>query len=119
MVDHGSQQDESNKAFLKIVRRFSEKNKYNIVEPAHMDVNPPSIEEAFDRAVKRGATEILVHPYFLLPGKHASEDIPAQTQKAAEKHPDIKWEVTEPLGESDRILDTVTQRIENTLKTFS
>ena len=119
MVDHGSQQAESNETFLEIVRRFTEKNKYDIVEPAHMDIASPSIEEAFERAVKRGATAILVHPYFLLSGKHVREDIPALTQKAAEKHPNIKWGITEPLGESDSILDTVTQRIENTLKTFS
>lgn len=116
IVDHGSRQEESNQAFFKIVDRFARRGLYPIVEPAHMELSSPTIAEAFDRAVARGATEIIVHPYFLLPGKHWHEDIPRLCEAAAKKHPGIRWKVTAPLGESDLILDVVAERIDDCRK---
>ena len=37
-----------------------------IVEPAHMELAEPSIATAFARCVERGATTVVVFPYFLL-----------------------------------------------------
>ena len=112
LIDHGSRQEESNQAFFKIVERLARRGQYPIVEPAHMELSSPTLAEAFDRAVARGATELIVHPYFLLPGKHWHVDIPRLCEDASKKHPGVRWKVTPPLGESDLILDLVVERIE-------
>lgn len=113
IVDHGSKRDESNRAFLTIVQKFSERSKSFIVEPAHMELAPPTLEEAFDRAVARGAEEIVIHPFFLLPGNHLTKDIPALCKAAGKKHPHIPWKITQSLGESDLILDIIADRIKS------
>lgn len=112
LVDHGSRRAESNDAFLEIVARFASHAPYPIVEAAHMECAPPTIADAFDRCVARGAEEIVVHPYFLLPGKHWAHDIPALVAEAAKKHPGKSWKVTEPLGASSKIEEVVFERIE-------
>ena len=76
LVDHGSRRAESNDMLLDVVRNFAESSGLSIVEPAHMELAEPSIATAFARCVKRGATTVLVFPYFLLPGRHWNEDIP-------------------------------------------
>ncbi|TFH22194.1 MAG: cobalamin biosynthesis protein CbiX [Myxococcales bacterium] len=111
IVDHGSRRTEANQAFLTVVERFAERREHDVVEAAHMELAPPTLADAFERAIARGATRIIVHPYFLFAGRHSTEDIPRLCTEAA-AHSGVEWRVTEPLGLSDRILDTVAERIE-------
>ena len=98
IVDHGSRRAESNAALLEVVDLFKRSTPYRLVEPAHMELAEPSISMAFDRLVTRGARFVVVHPYFLLPGRHWAEDIPALAKSAAEPHPDVSYLVSAPLG---------------------
>lgn len=67
-------------------------------QAAHMELAEPTIEQAFDRCVAAGAKKIVLHPFFLSPGRHVMSDIPALMQGAAVRHPDVAWVVSEPLG---------------------
>jgi sirohydrochlorin ferrochelatase len=116
IVDHGSRRSESNEMLLEIVITFRQATQYAIVEPAHMELAEPSIATAFARCVDRGATFIIVHPYFLLPGRHWDEDIPALAAKAAERHPGVSYLVTAPLGAHPLMAQMITQRIEDCLR---
>lgn len=55
IVDHGSRISESNRMFEEVARRFA--GKYEIVEPAHMELAEPSIATAYAAAVARGALD--------------------------------------------------------------
>jgi sirohydrochlorin ferrochelatase len=90
-------------------KRFAEK--YEIVEPAHMELAEPSIATAYATCVKRGAERIVVCPFFLGPGKHWTEDIPRLTAHAAAKFPQTKYHVTQTLGIDDLILDLLDKRV--------
>lgn len=112
IVDHGSRRAESNAMLEHFVELFRASSHYAIVEPAHMELYEPSIEAAFDRCVERGATTVVVCPYFLLPGKHWDEDIPNLTRQAAERHPGVKWMVTAPIGLHPLMKQVVESRID-------
>ena len=112
LVDHGSRVAAANAEFERLVRDFAARSGFAIVEPAHMELAPPRIAEAFERAVAAGADEILVHPYFLAMGRHASEDVPAQCASAAARWPHLRWSLTAPLGSSPVVFDAVVERIE-------
>jgi sirohydrochlorin ferrochelatase len=85
---------------------------YDIVEPAHMEIAEPSIATAFARCVERGATQIIVTPFFLGPGKHWTGDIPRLTADASRNHAGTTYHVTMPLGIDDLILDLLNKRIQ-------
>ena len=85
VVDHGSRRAESNDLLLDVVAMFREQSGYEIVEPAHMEIAEPTIQTAFDRCVERGAKLVVIHPYFLAPGRHWKEDIPKLAAEAALK----------------------------------
>ncbi len=116
VVDHGSRQSESNAMLLDVVAMFQQQTGYAIVEPAHMELAEPSIQTAFDRCVEQGATRVVVFPYFLLPGRHWSRDIPALTAAAARHHPGIPFFVTAPVGQHSLMAEIMRQRIEHCLE---
>ena len=106
----------ANTEFERLVRDFAVRAGLAIVEPAHMELAPPTIADAFARAIAAGADEILVHPYFLAMGRHASEDVPAQCETAASRWPHVRWSLTAPLGSSPVIFDVITERIQDARK---
>lgn len=119
LVDHGSRVAAANTEFERLVREFATRSELDIVEPAHMELAPPTIADAFERVVTAGADEILVHPFFLAMGRHASEDVPAQCAAAAAQWPHVRWWLTAPLGSSPLIFDAITERVEEARKISS
>jgi sirohydrochlorin ferrochelatase len=117
IVDHGSRRRESNDMLLQAVESFKATAAYAIVEPAHMEIATPDIATAYDRFVEQGARRIVVFPYFLSPGRHWSEDIPALVAAAAERHPGTEWLVTAPFGLHSQMQQIIADRIESCLRT--
>jgi len=83
---------------------------FDIVLYAHMELAEPKISQAFDACVAEGAKEIIVHPYFLAPGRHSTKDIPRMVKDAAKKHPQVSYRITEPLGIHPKIIDVILER---------
>jgi sirohydrochlorin ferrochelatase len=112
IVDHGSRREQSNQMLEELAvcfaKRFAEK--YEIVEPAHMELAEPSIASAYAKCVKRGATRVMVCPFFLGPGKHWTQDIPQLTADAAAQFPQTQFHVAQTLGIDDLILDLLDKR---------
>jgi sirohydrochlorin ferrochelatase len=122
IVDHGSRRDESNRMLERVAGAFAERfsQRYGIVEPAHMELAEPSIATAYARCVERGATRVVVCPFFLGPGKHWTQDIPSLTAAAAAKFPQTKYHVTQTLGLDDLMLELLDKRVGHCVEnTFS
>jgi sirohydrochlorin ferrochelatase len=115
IVDHGSRRAEANEMLHEVALQFAERTGVAIVEPAHMELAEPTIAQAFGRCVARGAKHVVVCLYFLSPGRHSREDIPAMARAAADAHPGVTWSVTEPLGIDHRIAEVMLERIEASL----
>lgn len=116
IVDHGSRRAASNDALLDVVAQFRNSLPYRLVEPAHMELAEPSIDQAFDKLVADGAKFVVVHPYFLLPGRHWAEDIPRLAAEASAKHPVVKHLVTAPLGIHALMAQIMDDRIRHCLQ---
>jgi len=111
IVDHGSRRDQSNQMLLEVARLFDKHSHYSIVEPAHMELAEPSIDTAFARCVERGALRVVISPFFLLPGKHWYQDIPALAGDAAKKHPGVSHMVSAPIGTHPLMAQILESRI--------
>ena len=112
IVDHGSRRTQSNALLEEVARLFGERFRqaYDVVEPAHMELAEPSIASAYARCAQRGATRVVVLPFFLGPGKHWTGDIPRLTAEAAQAHPGTRYHVAMPLGIDDLILELLFKR---------
>lgn len=111
VVDHGSRRAESNDLLLEVASMFQRVSEMPIVEPAHMELAEPTIAQAFAKCVERGAETVVVFPYFLAPGRHWSQDIPALSAAAAAHHPGVRHLVTAPLGLDDLMAEIMQKRI--------
>lgn len=110
LVDHGSREPEANAVLEEVAARVRERAPDRMVRFAHMELAPPSLAEAIERCVAEGARDIVVHPYFLGPGRHASNDIPRLAREAAARHEGVKVRVSAPLGPHPLLADVVLER---------
>ncbi|MEQ9618616.1 MAG: CbiX/SirB N-terminal domain-containing protein [Deltaproteobacteria bacterium] len=111
LVDHGSTVSEANDMLVKITDlvRSDIGCGFDIVKHCHMELAEPTISQAFDECVAEGAGHIVVHPYFLAPGRHSTQDIPNMVKAAAGKHNGVTYTVTEPLGVHKKIVEVVLE----------
>lgn len=110
IVDHGSRREAANASLAVLARSVADAADFDLVQHAHMEIAEPSIAQAFDELSRAGATEIVVLPYFLAPGKHATEDIPELCAEAGARHPGIRWRLAERIGTSPLLRDAVLER---------
>lgn len=111
LVDHGSRRAASNALLGEVAERIAARlPEGTLIEPAHMELAAPTIAEAFDQLVARGASEVVVVPYFLSPGRHATEDVPRLAAEAAARHPEVAHRVAPPLGPHDLLDQLVLVR---------
>jgi sirohydrochlorin ferrochelatase len=111
LVDHGSRRAEANALLEDVAAQVRRRVPESIVEVAHLEIAEPDIFEGIDACVEKGAAQIVVHPYFLGPGRHTAEDIPAQVEHAREKHPNVRIQISEALGGHAALIDAILDRV--------
>lgn len=116
IVDHGSRRQESNLMLNDFVAMFRARTCYKIVEPAHMELVEPTIKDAFGKCVQQGASRVIVSPYFLSPGRHWKQDIPALVAEASKEQSNVPYIVTAPLGLHELMVDVMNDRIKYCLR---
>ncbi|MBE7464485.1 MAG: sirohydrochlorin cobaltochelatase [Planctomycetes bacterium] len=110
IVDHGSKREAANKMLEEVAVILRRQRPDLIVQIAHMELAEPTIAQGFEACVREGATEVIVHPYMLSPGRHAAQDIPVMASEAAKTHPGVKWRCTKPLGLHDKLGEVILER---------
>lgn len=114
ICDHGSRRAQSNDSLKDVAERFAVRfsGDCQIVEPAHMELAMPDIATAYASCVSRGARHIVVLPLFLAKGKHWTRDIPSLTNQASAKFPGTTYQIAEPLGMDELLLDLLKKRFD-------
>jgi sirohydrochlorin ferrochelatase len=116
LIDHGSTRDDANDLLSKVARMVREMSDFEIVCYAHMELAEPTIQQGFDTCVAEGATEVIVHPYFLGPGRHSVSDIPRMVAEAAAKHAGVSYRLTEPFGLDPIMGELILKRVRESLR---
>ncbi len=116
VIDHGSRREESNDQLLEYVELLKQHAGYKIVEPAHMEIASPNMAMAMDQCVRQGARYVVIHPWFLGPGRHWREHIPLLAAEAARAYPQLAYVITEPLGLHPGLVKATCDRITDALQ---
>jgi sirohydrochlorin ferrochelatase len=72
---HGSKVEAANEAVREVARRVETRSGY-VTAAAFLELAEPDLPRAVEALAGRGATWIVVLPYFLAPGRHAERDLP-------------------------------------------
>lgn len=111
IVGHGSRREEANQDVRAVARLIAARGPFACVEPAFLEIVSPTIDEGFAKLVRRGANHVIVHPYFLSPGRHTRGDIPLDVQAAASRHHGVTYQITEPLAAHPLVIEASIERI--------
>lgn len=114
LIAHGSRHAPANEDLRSLTARVAASGTYPIVEGAFLELAEPDIGTAGDLCIARGASRVLMVPYFLSEGIHLTRDLTAARDDLASRHPSARFQLGSPLG-PDRLLDElVDQRIAQT-----
>ncbi|MCI0507775.1 MAG: CbiX/SirB N-terminal domain-containing protein [Gammaproteobacteria bacterium] len=100
LIAHGSRRAQSNDEVRRLAERiFSQTNSgFDEVSAAFLELAEPSIPAGLEACIQRGATEVVVFPYFLAAGRHVVDDIPQAIAPVAAMHPQVKVHIASHLG---------------------
>ena len=111
LIDHGSRRDAANEmmnCMANLVQVMAGPDV--VVRYAHMELAAPTISDGVRACVESGATELIVFPYMLSPGKHSTGDIPRMVAEAAAAFPAIAVRVTSAFGVHEKLAEIVLAR---------
>ncbi len=111
LVDHGSRKREANDmltCMANLVQAMAGSDV--IVRSAHMELAEPSIAAGFASCVEAGATEIIVFPYMLSPGRHSTSDIPRMVAEVSISYPGVAFSVTPAFGVHEKLGEIILGR---------
>ncbi|HZM98179.1 MAG TPA: uroporphyrinogen-III C-methyltransferase [Pyrinomonadaceae bacterium] len=114
VVGHGSRREEANEDVRRAAQRIRECGRLPLVVAAFLEIAHPTIAEGFAQLVELGAKHVVVHPYFLSPGRHTRGDIPVEVRAAASRCA-VTYQITEPLAAHPRVIDASIERIRETI----
>jgi sirohydrochlorin ferrochelatase len=111
LIAHGSRQGPANDDLHELAGRIAARGEYPIVESCFLELAEPDIPTGGDRCVERGATRVLMVPYFLSAGVHLTRDMVAAREELAERHPGVEFRLGRPLGPDPLLDQVVLERI--------
>jgi sirohydrochlorin ferrochelatase len=110
-IGHGSKSSLANHQFIDFVQRAFDGMDTPIKGFGFLENAKPSIFQAVETAVQNGATEIAVVPVLLLPGVHASHDIPVELAMVKEIYPNLAILCSPPIGMDKNIINILMERL--------
>ncbi len=94
---HGSSIESANESVRRIAETVRLEGGFDFVEAAFLDQGRPDLASAVAALVQKGATRIVVLPYFLTLGVHLQRDLPKLVENLARAHQGVDIRVTPPL----------------------
>ena len=98
LIAHGSRQQSANDDLLELAARLAAQGTYPIVEACFLELSEPDIPTGGQRCVSRGASRVLLIPYFLSAGVHLRRDLTAARDDLSRLHPHCRLPPGHALG---------------------
>ncbi|MGE6379434.1 sirohydrochlorin chelatase [Peribacillus muralis] len=113
-ICHGSRVKEASAQAIDFIKVCMKSQSNQIQEYCFLELEAPSIEEAYERCIRQGATSIVAIPLLLLTAVHAKHDIPIILDKMKRQYPAVTLKYGRPIGVSDEMVDILVERLEET-----
>ncbi len=115
ILAHGSREKSTQNTLNQIVDYLKADFKGYEIESSYLQFSDNNLENGLNSLKAKGATEIVVIPYFLFSGVHIREDIPEEIKCYTAKNPDIKISMGETLGADKRLAQILSDRVKSAL----
>ncbi|MGA2213029.1 MAG: CbiX/SirB N-terminal domain-containing protein [Bryobacteraceae bacterium] len=113
---HGSRVESANQAVRDVASKMASSGRH-VVEAAFLEIGAPDLSRATGLLISRGATRVIVIPYFLTLGTHMQRDLPRLAQDASRAHGNIEIQITAPLDGHPALVQALLDRAAEALDT--
>ena len=110
IIAHGSRRAEANADAEELARLVLARGGFDIAQHAFLELAEPTIAAGGRMCAERGASSVVMMPYFLSAGVHVREDLAEARDQLAAEFPGVKFTLAEPLGLHPKIVDVVCER---------
>ncbi|HEY2723787.1 MAG TPA: CbiX/SirB N-terminal domain-containing protein [Pseudonocardiaceae bacterium] len=111
VVGHGSRDADGVEEFWALAEKVRHLAGDLLTGFGFIELAAPTVDEAIDDLVARGATEIVSVPLVLLSAGHLKNDGPAALGRARDRHPGVHFHLARDLGIEPRVLEVAADRI--------
>ena len=108
---HGSSVETANDAVRNVARSITDVGGFDLVEAAFLEQGRPDLADSVASVVSRGATRVVVVPYFLTLGLQLQRDLPGIVDRIRRIHPDVDIRVTQPLDGHPALGEILKERV--------
>ncbi len=112
---HGSRDESGISEFWEFAESWQRLRPDRLQAAGFLEFARPTIREACDDLVNRGAKRIAVVPAMLMAAGHVKNDVPSEIQEARERHPNIAFVMARPLDIHPGVLTLCHARYRATL----
>ncbi|HKX00552.1 MAG TPA: CbiX/SirB N-terminal domain-containing protein [Bryobacteraceae bacterium] len=112
---HGSSVETANDAVRNVAQSISDSGGFDLVEAAFLEQGRPDLAAAVASLVSKGATRVVVVPYFLTLGLHLQRDLPGIVDRIRLIHPGVDIRVSAPLDGHPALGEILKERVREAL----
>lgn len=109
LFSHGSVLCGSGEALDRHAGRLRAGGEWDVVEIGYMNYSVPTFAEAVVNCRDAGATEIVILPFFLVPGYFVTKSLPVHVDAARRDFPGLTFTIAGAIGRDDRLADAVIE----------
>jgi sirohydrochlorin cobaltochelatase len=110
LVGHGSLRQGAGAAMIRLAERAQAAGVAPIVCAGFLNYSRPTFGEALARCVEGGASEVIIQPYFLVPGKFVRDDLARLAEASRLAHPELSIQVAQPFGDHPALAQLLLKR---------
>ena len=115
LFSHGSLLCGAGEALNSHAQRLHQMGKWDRVAVGYLNYSEPTFAETVAECAARGATEIVVLPFFLIPGYFVTQSLPEQLAMAQTAFPELQFTVANALGFDSGLADALIASAESPL----
>ncbi|MBI1345653.1 cobalamin biosynthesis protein CbiX [bacterium] len=111
LMAHGSRRAAANNDLQTLADLILQRGLYPIVEVSYLELTEPSIPNGGANCVAKGATRVLMLPYFLSAGVHVANDLREFQQQLTANLPGVEFVLCPHLGLHPLMVELVLARL--------
>lgn len=112
---HGSSVETANEGVRAMTAELAQRGRFQLVETAFLELAQPDLPAAVACLCARGATRIVVVPFFLTLGIHLRRDLPGIVEELRGIHHGVEFEIAPPLEGHPALVDVMLGRAQGAL----
>lgn len=110
LIGHGSRDPAAARAFGELVELVAARLDGPRVAGGFLELSEPAVDDALDRLVAEGSSDVVAVPYVLFGAGHLKDDGPAVLGRARRRHPGVRFRLGRDLGIHPAVLDVAEAR---------